>query len=68
MVCLQLVLEEFGPKIQHISGVENIVADTLSILTSTPSDKNETCIRKAQCRANKLFTIGKEEKMIIVSR
>ena len=36
----QLILEEFDPNIQHISGVDNIVSDTLSILSSTPSYKN----------------------------
>ena len=36
----QLILEEFDPNIQHISGVDNIVSDTLSILPSTPSYKN----------------------------
>ena len=35
----QIILEEFGPNIQHIAGVDNIVADTLSIFPSTPSDK-----------------------------
>ena len=59
----QLIIEEFGPNIQHIFGVDNIVADTLSILPSTQSNKNETCTRKAQCRANELFTIGREEKI-----
>ena len=56
----QLILEEFGPNIQHISGVDNIVSDTLSILPSTPSYKNQPCTRKDQCRLNKLFAIGKE--------
>ena len=35
----QLILEYFGPNIQHISGVENKVADTLSRLPYMPSDK-----------------------------
>ena len=35
----RIILEEFGPNIQHIAGVDNIVADTLSIFPSTPSDK-----------------------------
>ena len=48
----QLIIEEFGPNIQHIAGVDNILADTLSRLPSTPSDKYETCTRKAQCCAN----------------
>ena len=35
----RIILEEFGPNIQHIAGVDNIVSDTLSIFPSTPSDK-----------------------------
>jgi hypothetical protein len=30
----RLILEEFGPNIQHIAGVDNIVADMLSRLPS----------------------------------
>ena len=44
----RLILEGFGPNIQHIAGFDNIVADTLSILPSTPSDKYKTCTRKYQ--------------------
>ena len=44
----RLILEEFGPNIQHIDGVENMVADTLSRFPSTPSNKYETCTRKSQ--------------------
>ena len=61
-MCWRLVLEEFGPNIQHIAGVDNIVADMLGRLMSTPGDKNKSCTRKAQCRANELFAIGMEEK------
>ena len=55
-----LIIEEFGTNIQHISGVDSIVSDTLSRLPSTPSDKNEPCTRKTQCCANELFAIGRE--------
>ena len=57
----RLIMKEFGPNIQHIAGVDNIVADTLSRPPSTPRDKYETCTRKDQCRANKLFAIGRGE-------
>ena len=57
----KLILEEFEPKTQHISGVDNMVSDTLSRLLSTTSDKYEPCTRKAQCWANELFTIGRVE-------
>ena len=35
----RIILEEFGTNIRHIAGVDNVVADTLSILPSIPSDK-----------------------------
>ena len=35
----RLILKEFGTNIQHIAVVDKIVADTLSILPSTPSNK-----------------------------
>ena len=57
----RLILEQFGPNIQHIYGVDNIVADTLSILPYKPSNKYEPCTRKAQCCANNLFEIGRVE-------
>ena len=57
----RLILEEFGPNIHNIAGFDNIVADTLSRLPSTPSNKNEPCTRKAQCLANYLFAIFREE-------
>lgn len=38
----RLILEEFGPDIQHISGEDNIVADAISRLpTTTNEDQNE---------------------------
>ena len=35
----RLILEEFGPNIQHIAVVDNIVPDMISILPSTPRNK-----------------------------
>ena len=52
----RLILKYFGPNIQHISGVDNIVSDTLSRLPYRPSDKYKPCTKKAQCCANELFT------------
>ena len=57
----RLIIKEFGPNIQHIAGVDNIVADTLSRLMSTPSGKYNTCTRKSKCRVKKLFAIGRVE-------
>ena len=57
----RLILEEFGPNIQHIDVVDNIVADKLSRLPSTHSNKYNTCTRKAHSRANESFTLGRIE-------
>ena len=57
----QLIIEEFGPNIQHIYVVDNIVADALSRFPSTSADKYDPSTRKAQCRANELFTIIRSE-------
>ena len=57
----QLILKEFGPNIQHIAGVENIVADMLSRLSYTPINKYKTCTRKAQCCTNELCALGRVE-------
>ena len=57
----QLILEYFGPTIQYIAGVDNTVADKLSILTSTSVNKYEPSTRKAQFYANKLFAINGSE-------
>ena len=57
----RLILEEFGPNIQNISGVEKILSDTLSIFLSMPIDKYDYCTRKAQCCANELFVLGRVE-------
>ena len=57
----RLILKYFGPNIQHISGVKNIVADTLSRLLCTPSNKYDPCTRMDQCREENLFTIGRVE-------
>ena len=58
----RLILEEFGPNIQHIAGVDNIVSDTLIRLLNTSINKYGTCTGKAQCHTNELFDIGKVEK------
>ena len=58
----QLILEEFGPNIHHISVVDNIVSYILGTFPYTPSNKYKSCTWKSQCHANKLFLIGREEK------
>ena len=61
VMCWQLIIKYFGPTIQHIAGFDNILSDTLSKLPSKPNDKYYPYTRKAQCRANELFTIGRVE-------
>ena len=46
---------------QHISGVDNIVADTLIIFPSKLVDKYDPGTSTDQCRANDLLTIDREE-------
>jgi hypothetical protein len=51
----RLILEEFGPNIQHIPGVDNIVvADTLSRLPSANTDREDDSTA-GESRTNKLF-------------
>ena len=57
----QPIIKEFGPNIQNISGVDNIVADTLSILPYTYVNKYKPSTVKDQCRVNELFTISRAE-------
>ena len=56
-----LIIGEFNHNIQHIAGVDNIVADTLSILLSMPSNKYNPCTRKVQCCAKYSFVFGRVE-------
>ena len=58
----RIIIKEFGPNIIHIYGVENIVSKMLSRLPSPPSNKYEYYTGKAQCRANKLFTLVRVKK------
>ena len=58
----QLVIKEFVPNIQHIYGVDNIVADMLRRLPYTPVKKYEPGTKKALCHANNLFTTSRLEK------
>ena len=61
VVLWRLILEEFGPNIQHIAVVVKIVSDTLSRLPYTPRNKYNPYTRKVQFRANKLFAIDRVE-------
>ena len=54
----KIIIKKFGYDIQHKAGVDNIVADTLSRLPSTPIDKHKSSTIKDHCRAKELFTMG----------
>ena len=55
-----LTLKEFGPKIQLISEVENIVAEKIRIFPSATNNQDEPrTIRDRYC-ANELFAINKD--------
>jgi len=45
----RLLLEEFGPEIEYIKGVDNTVADAISRLEYDP-DKKTSCLELHQCR------------------
>ena len=51
----RLLLKEFGPHIHHISGIDNIVADTLSRLKCTNIEHNENEI-PTETKLQELYT------------
>ena len=51
----QLVLKEFGPNINPVDGVYNIVSDTISRLLSTTIDIEDPSTTKVLSRANNFF-------------
>ena len=57
----RLIIEDFGPNIQHIYGFDNKLSDTLSGFPYTPVDKYKPSTSKSWCHKNKLFSIGREE-------
>ena len=57
----RLIIKEFGLNVQHIYGVENMVADIIIILPSTSVDNYKPITSKSHCSANKVFVIGGEE-------
>ena len=58
----RLLLEEFGPDIRHIAGVENIVADAISRLPMTQNnDRVEVSTSELHCRMNELFLRERDE-------
>ena len=58
----RLLLEEFGPDIRHIAGVENIVADAISRLPMTHNnEQKEASTSELHCRLNELFIRERNE-------
>ena len=58
----KIIIEEFGPNIQHIATFDNIVADALSRFPSTPGNKYKPSTMKAQFHVNDLFAISRVKK------
>ena len=44
-----LILEDFGPNIQHIPGIDNKAVDTLSYLPSENINRDESSIMNYSC-------------------
>jgi hypothetical protein len=53
----RLIFEEFGPNIQHIAGIDNVVADMLSCVPSANCDQDELEPSNAQHHAKELFAL-----------
>ena len=49
------MLKYYGPKIKHIYGVDNIVANTLSVTPSTKDNIYEPGNSRDRSHVNKLF-------------
>ena len=56
-----LIIGAFGPNIQHIAVVDNIVSNSCSRLPSTPINKYDNCTRNSQSCVNESFTLGRIE-------
>ena len=57
----RLIIEDFGPNIQHIYGVDNIVSDMLIRLTYASADTYDPSTVNAQCDTKELLAISREE-------
>ena len=58
----RLILEEFGPNIQHIAGVDNVVADALSRLPSANTDERDPVLEGRHQANGDMFAITREEE------
>ena len=55
------MLKDFGPNIQHISGVDNLVANALIRFLSTTFNQDEPSTTRVLSWANGLFTNSVEQ-------
>jgi hypothetical protein len=62
----RLILEEFGPNIQHIAGLDNVVADMLSCVPSANCDRDELEPSNAQHHAKELFALEVNKPTMMV--
>jgi len=53
----RLILEQFGPNIQHIAAMDNVVADMLSQLLLANLDHDKLEPSNAQCHANDFISV-----------
>jgi hypothetical protein len=53
----RLILEEFGPNIQHITGINNVVADMLSHVPLANYDQDELEPSNAQHHVKEIFAL-----------
>ena len=63
----RLIIGEYGPNIQYISVVDNIVYDTLIRLPYAPNNQDVSSTIKAQCHVNKLFVTCVEQNLSVSS-
>ena len=61
--CWRLIIEDFWPNIKHISGVDNLVADTLSRFMSKTIDWYKLSTTRDLSRAKELFTTRSEQNI-----
>ena len=54
----RLVIEYFGKKMQNISGVDNIVADTLGIIKNSTSNHSDTSYSRYLCYSKTYSQLG----------
>ena len=55
VVCWKLILKKFGPNIQHIAVIDNILADALSRFPSTTTNQYDSGTSTYISQANHLF-------------